>query len=268
MGYAMLSRWIEGRGGEARVADTIHVVTPHRESLKGLEAKGVHFAQSFMSLPPETQNDAPPDVPPDVIVFAVTPQIIGEVLRDYKKYSSTLFISVAAGKTLDFYAGVLGGTSRIIRAMPNLPAKCGEGATALVKSTFTTQADMKVAESLLSGLGMTAWLQDESLMDSVTALSGCGHAYFYALADVLAKTGIEMGLAPDLAHALAKQTFIGAAAYWKTETSSAETLYNNIAVEGGMTEAALSVLQNNNALKTLMGQAMNAAVQRGKDLGK
>jgi pyrroline-5-carboxylate reductase len=257
MGYAMLQRWVE-----TGAAVAIKVVTPNSESLHGLDKKGVQYIQ----YPTSISSD---DEAPDVIVFAVKPQILPDVLKDYRQFhAKSLYLSIAAGKTLDFYVDALGGQARVIRAMPNLPVKSGEGATLLVRNTFTTRADAATAEQLLSGLGMVAWLEKEALMDTATALSGCGPAYFYLLADLLAKAATELGLPPELSAALARQTFLGSATLWREDNLSAETLYRNIAVKGGMTEAALNVFQDQDALKTLIHKALDAAAARGKTLAK
>lgn len=255
MGYAMLRRWVE-----ARAASTISVVSPQRESLNGLEKKGVHYIE-FPATLPENIN-------PDVIVFAVKPQILGDILKEYKRFNKSLFLTIAAGKPLDFYAQHLGATARIVRAMPNLPAKVGEGATLMVRNANALDADAALAEGLLAGLGMAAWLEKEELINTATALSGCGPAYFYYLADVIADVGAQMGLPKDLAARLARQTCIGAAALWKEDGSSAETLYQSIAVKGGMTAPALAELQQNDALKKLMHQAFSAALRQANTIAK
>jgi pyrroline-5-carboxylate reductase len=254
MGYAMLKPWVAGHA-----ASRISVVTPEPQSLHGLEKEGVACVAS-----PSELKEAP-----DVIMFAVKPQVLGEVLQAYKGVAGgALLLSVAAGKQLSFYEGILGASIRLVRAMPNLAAKVGEGATLLVKNAHATQADSTIAETLLSVLGITAWLESEQQMDAATALSGCGPAYFYLLADVLAKAGTDLGLPAGLSVKLAKQTLLGSAALWREETASAETLYQNIAVKGGMTEAAIETYKKDDALLRLTKQALEAAVTRGKALSK
>lgn len=251
MGYAMLRPWVKGKA-----AARITVVTPERDTLHGLEAEGVIYAPDA---------DAVQDA--DVVVFAVRPQILGDVLQGYRKLAArSLFISIAAGKKLAFYEAGLGAGIRMVRVMPNLPAKYGEGATLLVKNANATSADAALSEKLLGVLGKAAWLDSENFMDAATALSGCGPAYFYYMADQLAAVGAELGLPADLSRDLAKQTLLGSATLWRAENESAETLYQNIAVKGGMTEAALSVMQENDALKALLRKALEAAVARGKAL--
>lgn len=250
MGYAMLRPWVE-----RRAAARFTVITPRLESLHGLEKQGVqHIAY------PADMDDVP-----DIMVLAVKPQILGAVLSDYKKFCGTLFLSVVASKPLEFYEKTL-GPARVVRAMPNLPAKIGQGATLLVANNNVHAADKTQIEKLVTALGLAVWLDHEGQMDAATALSGCGPAYFYLMADILARAGAELGLAPALAQQLAKQTLIGSAGLWQADNTAAQTLYESIAVKGGLTEAALGVLQQEDALKTLMRGALLAAMERAKKL--
>ena len=253
MGFAMLQPWVL-----KFAAENIWVITPDVNSLHGLQEKGVrHVAYP---------NTLPPDIQPDVIMFAVKPQILEEVIAEYTPYKESLFLSVAAGKPISVYEKRLGANARIVRVMPNLPAKVGEAATLLVANSHVTMVDIQNTEKLLGMLGTTAWLKDESLIDVATALSGCGPAYFYLLSDILGQLGHEMGLPKDLATALAKQTMVGSAALWKQEQLPAHTMHQNIAVKGGLTEAALAELMQQDALKNLMRKALIAASERGKKL--
>lgn len=252
MGHAMLCRWLE-----TKAVSIITVVTPDKETLRGLEQQGVRYAPDTAAL-----NDAP-----DVIMFAVRPQILGEVLKDYARFSSALFMSVAAGTKLSFYEEKLGAQARIVRAMPNLTSKYGEGATLLVKNARTTDADKHTAEHLMSALGMVAWLDDENLMNAATALSGSGPAYFYLLADIMGEVGAELGLPAHLAQQLARQTFVGSTRFWQEDVNvPAATLHHNMTMIGGTTKAAIDCLQDKDALKNLMRAALKAAIQRSKEL--
>lgn len=254
MGYAMLRPWVE-----SRAAQRFSVVTPRLESLHGLEAKGVTHIPFASALRP--------DEVPDVVVLAVKPQILDAVLADYRAFAAqSLFLSVVAGKPLALYEKSLGTGARIVRAMPNLPAKVGAGACLMVASAGVSEADKKRVTSLMAPLGLSAWLPDESMMDAATALSGCGPAYFYYMTDVLAAVGAGLGLPQALATQLAKQTLLGSAALWTKEDASAKTLYESIAVTGGMTEAALAILQEKQVFKDLMEAALKAAAARGKKL--
>jgi pyrroline-5-carboxylate reductase len=254
MGYAMLKPWVENKA-----ASHFWVACPRLESLHGLETRGVHHVAWPQALPSEVQAD--------VVIFAVHPEILSSVMSEYKNHSA-LFISVAAGKTLASYEKILGPHARVIRAMPNLPAKIGAGVTTLVANKNVSAADRQNAEKLLSALGATAWLQDEKLMDAATAISGCGPAYFYLLTETLSELGQEFGLSPDVAAHLARETCIGSSLLWQKEDSSAGALYQSIAVKGGLTEAAISTLRKNDALKNLMRDALKSAVARADALAK
>lgn len=253
MGHAMLRPWVK-----AGIAQTIYVVAPRLESLHGLETEGVRHV-------PFPQN-LPADIIPDAIVFAVKPQIAAEVVPAYAKVRPALFLSVIAGKKLAFYETALGHKTPIIRAMPNLPAKVGKGATLLCANAEVSDPQKKVAQTLLSVLGTTLWLDHEDAMDAATALSGCGPAYFYYMAEALAEAGRALGLPAQTAATLARQTLIGSASLWEAEPQSAAMLYQSIAVKGGMTEAALAILQERNSLKNMMKNALLAAVTRAKNL--
>jgi len=258
MGYAMLRPWVD-----SRVASNIWVVTPHIESLQNIkispfDQNGVHHVGTPLQLPA--------DLRPDFVLFAVKPQIIGAVLPDYRRFSDALFLSVAAGKSLLFYQEILGAGARIIRAMPNMPAKYGKGITLLSQNHLCAAQDAAHAKDLLSVLGEVVFLSDETMMDAATALSGCGPAYFYYLADALADTGEKLGLSADIAKLLARQTLIGSAALWEFDNQTAQYLYESIAVKGGMTEAALAVYSHDNALKNLTDKALEEAVKRAKIL--
>jgi pyrroline-5-carboxylate reductase len=253
MGGAMLRPWME-----SRVADSIYVVTPRPDHVP---------VKAGLLQVVAAPDKLPAGFVPDVIVLAVKPQILGDVLPAYKAYAaSSLFISVAAGKKLSFYESALGHQARVVRAMPNLPAQLGEGATLLVANAAVSEADRAMAENLLAALGKAYWLENENQMDAGTALSGCGPAYFYLLADVLAREATALGLPAVLAQDLARQTLIGGAALWREQPKSASDLYQSIAVKGGMTEAALAALQKDDALKALARQALAAAINRAKVL--
>lgn len=262
MGYAMLRTWVE-----RKAAETIWVVTPEPETLRGYG--------NTLALAPANQaaichammaSALPENLNPDAIIFAVKPQILESVLAEYRRFQESLFLSVAAGKKLAIYTKVLGASARVVRVMPNLPAKVGAAASLLVAGKRAKPRDRAIAEMLFSMLGTVDWLPKENLMDTATALSGCGPAYFYLLADVMAKIGAEMHLPLELAARLSKQTLIGSAVLWQQDSESARTLYQNIAVKGGLTEAAILKLQDGDALEKLMRKALKAAAKRGKEL--
>ncbi|KAG1647729.1 Pyrroline-5-carboxylate reductase [Nymphon striatum] len=156
-------------------------------------------------------NEGVPEAPA-IALIAVKPQMMGEALPSMKALgnSDTVFLSVAAGTSIETFADVLGAQSPIIRAMPNTPAAIGRGITAIVGNAHTSEAQMDLAEALLSAVGQVVRLDDEGQMDAVTAVSGSGPAYVFHLVETLAAAGEAEGLPAELAMQLAKATVGGA----------------------------------------------------------
>jgi pyrroline-5-carboxylate reductase len=205
----------------------------------------------------------------EVIVLAVKPQVMSQVLGELKPVlqTNTLVISVAAGVTLAALRRGLGEQVRLIRAMPNTPALFGAGMTGLVADDGVEQRDRDRAGEILSSAGEIVWLEDESLMDVVTAVSGSGPAYFFALTEQLALAAESAGLAPAVAAKLARQTAFGAGTMLTRADQSAGQLREQVTSPGGTTEAALAVLSTG-GFDDLIEQAVRAAVRRGRELGE
>ncbi|MCB1783309.1 MAG: pyrroline-5-carboxylate reductase [Alphaproteobacteria bacterium] len=205
---------------------------------------------------------------PDVVVLAVKPQILDQVSKeiDLTPYKKTLILSIAAGKTLQTLEGLFGGAQPIVRVMPNTPAAIGKGMSVAVANIPVQSAQRDMCDALLCAAGLLRWIGDESLMDAVTALSGSGPAYVFLLIETLAKAGEKLGLSPDMAMALARQTVIGSAALAETAPEvSAEQLRINVTSPGGTTQAALDVLMDG-SLQDVFNRALEAAEKRGKAL--
>lgn len=204
---------------------------------------------------------------PDVIVFAVKPQQLGDILPAYRARFAhkPLYISIAAGKTLAFFARHLGTQAKVIRAMPNLPATIGSGMTVLT-ATDVSPAFKETAIRLMGAVGEVEWLDDEAQMDAVTALSGSGPAYVFLFLESLLKAGVAAGLPEGLAKKLAIETLCGSAALAAESSESAAQLRKNVTSPGGTTEAALAVLMKDNALEKLMENAVRAAARRSQEL--
>lgn len=210
-----------------------------------------------------------PDYYPDVIVIAVKPQVLEEVLPPYAKFKHSLFISIAAGIPTKHFKKWLGGEARVARIMPNLPVIVKEGACAFVLNKNCTETDEEIVEVLLKKVGCFEKLKDEKLFDAVTALSGSGPAYVYYLCECLELAGKELGLTADFARKFARQTIIGAAATLKElPDDDASKLRKDVTSKGGTTEAALDVLMKKNALQTLFSTALEAAYKRSQELAK
>lgn len=204
---------------------------------------------------------------PDVVLIAVKPQAIAEVLPPYATFAQAVFLSIAAGTTIKKLEGVLRNPAvAIVRSMPNLPASIGQGATVAVANPHVTAHQRALCDALLMAVGKAYWVEDEGLLDSVTALSGSGPAYVFALCEAMAKAGRAMGLPADMAEQLARQTVIGSAALMSQTAESAADLRRAVTSPKGTTEAALSILLADVGLDALMRQAMAAAARRAKEL--
>jgi pyrroline-5-carboxylate reductase len=210
----------------------------------------------------------PPDLPPSVVVFAVKPQVMAEVLPAYRRFAAggTLFLSIAAGKTLGFLARQLGAAASVVRAMPNTPAAIGRGIAVACASGAVAAAQRALAERLLGAVGEVAWVEDEALLDAVTAVSGSGPAYVFLLIECLAKAGIAAGLPEDLALRLARATVAGSGELARLSSEPVARLRESVTSPGGTTRAALDVLMAPDGLEPLMIRAVLAAARRSREL--
>jgi len=204
---------------------------------------------------------------PDVLVIAVKPQVMGEVLQSVKHLAGdqTVVISVAAGKTLSFMEGHL-GQQALVRAMPNTPALVQRGITVACANSKVSKAQIEQADLLLGSTGSIEWLEDENLMDAVTAVSGSGPAYVFHLTEALSDAAINTGLPEALARKLALETVAGAGELMMQSDLSPANLRENVTSPGGTTEAALAVLMDKDGFPELLNKAVAAAVKRGQEL--
>ncbi len=252
MGGAMLSGWLE-RG---LPPSEVYLVEPNPEAVAGFVAQGCNHVE----LPPAGAR---------AVVIAVKPQMMGPALESLAgSRGDSLFVSIAAGVTLASFRKALGEAARIVRTMPNTPAAVGRGMTVLVAGAEVGAADRSLAESLLSAVGETAWVEDEALLDAVTALSGGGPAYVFLLAETLARAGVEAGLPEDLAGRLARVTVAGSGELLHRAEESPAVLRKNVTSPGGTTLEALKVLMAEEGLQPLMTRAIAAATARSRELGK
>jgi len=252
--------------------------------LKGLLAQGLD-ARSVIAQDPSP----PPDVaalladnaidvvpaideltePPGVVLVAVKPQILQSVLPRLAKLAGpdTLFLSIAAGQRLLTFEKFLPGAA-VVRAMPNTPAAILKGMSVAVANGHVTPMQRALADAILSAVGEVEWVDDEALLDPVTAVSGSGPAYVFFLAECLAEAGRAAGLDGGLAERLARSTIAGAGALLAASDLSATELRRNVTSPGGTTAAALEVLGGPDGLQKLMTEAVAAATKRGRDLAK
>lgn len=204
------------------------------------------------------------------VVLAVKPQMLEGVAREARATAGAkpIYVSIAAGVALARLAAWLGEDAAIVRAMPNLPAAIGAGATVATANARVTAAQKKLAGALLSAAGSLDWVADESPIDAVTGVSGSGPAYVFLMVEALAAAGVEAGLSPELAGRLARATVVGSGALLEAwPDRAAEVLRRDVTSPGGTTEAALKVLMAPKGMAPLLAKAVKAAAKRAKQLG-
>ena len=206
----------------------------------------------------------------EVVVLAVKPQILQGVARQLApaiQARQPLVISIAAGvREPDLRRWLGGGSPSLVRTMPNTPALVGSAASALFANEFVSEKHRRQAESLLRAVGVTVWVDDESQLDAVTALSGSGPAYFFLLMEALEQAGVALGLEADTARLLTLQAAFGAAKMALESAESPAALRVRVTSPGGTTEQALSILRGG-GMEPLVGRALEAARHRSEELG-
>lgn len=205
----------------------------------------------------------------DIIVLAVKPQVMADVCKQIRPtlQQGVLIISLAAGIQLSNLAHWLGEQQAIIRVMPNTPALIGAGASGLVANEHTGTAQRNQAETIMRSVGITLWLEDEVLINAVTAVSGSGPAYFFLVMEVMQKAAISLGLEKEQARLLTLQTALGAARMALESESDIEQLRRQVTSPGGTTEQALSVLTGA-GLEQIFADALKAASDRSVELSE
>ncbi|MFQ5775465.1 MAG: pyrroline-5-carboxylate reductase [Kiloniellaceae bacterium] len=256
MGGALLGGWLE-RGAPAAA---ITVVEPQEANLAPFAGRGLVHLRAPESLAP--------DYAPAAVVFAVKPQQMDVAVPKYGRFvrPETVFLSIAAGKTIAYYERRLGAAAAIVRAMPNTPAAVGRGMSVLCANAQASEAQRAVCGALLSAVGEVAWVEDEALLDPVTAVSGGGPAYVFLLIECLARAGVEAGLPADLAMRIARATVAGAGELVHRAAEPASTLRENVTSPGGTTIEAIEVLMAPGGLQDLMTRAIAAATERSREL--
>lgn len=215
-----------------------------------------------------TDDNAAAVADADTVVLAVKPQVMDQVLASIAPALQTghLVISVAAGVTLDRLRQGLGERPALVRAMPNTPALYGAGVAGLVADAGVKEAQRNRAEALFRAAGAAVWIDDEALMDAVTAVSGSGPAYFFLLTEALTEAGRQAGLDAQVAARLARQTAVGAGVMLAEAGDDAGTLRRRVTSPGGTTAAALEALESGD-FAGCVRRAVEAAVARGRELG-
>ena len=237
----------------------LRVADPDPEKLRAMTAR---FGVVTLADNPEAAAGA------DVVVLAVKPQVlkgVAEALAPMVREHRPLVVSVAAGIRETDLCRWLGGDAAVVRAMPNTPALVGSGATALYANPRVSQTQRSLAESVLRAVGLTLWLDDEQLMDAVTAVSGSGPAYFFLVMEAMQEAARQLGLPAETARLLTLQTAFGAAKMALESTEEPGGLRQRVTSPGGTTEKALGVLEDG-ALRGLFLKAIEAAATRSREL--
>lgn len=257
-GGNMATALVSGLVNPPRAHLSIRVCDPNKNARRHLERT---FAVPTHSNAADAIDGA------DVIVLAVKPQTMPVVLKELsgKVKSTQLILSIAAGITIESIRETLGEKQAVIRSMPNTPALVGHGITGIVAGTYCTQLHHQQAEEILSAAGEVVWLDDESLMDAVTAISGTGPAYFFLLAEALAAAARELGLPAETSDRLASITCFGAGAMLASSPGEAEDLRLRVTSPGGTTQAAMVVLEDGE-FRDLVLRAVEAACNRSREL--
>jgi pyrroline-5-carboxylate reductase len=254
MGQAMLRGWL-ARNAAARFV----VVEPAGPPPALAEAEAVIWHRAAEELPA--------GLAPDAVVFAVKPQLIDAVLPAYRRWvrPRTLFLSIAAGTTIAGIARHLGDAA-IVRCMPNTPAAIGRAITVACPNARVGAGQRRLCDALLAAIGESTWVENEALMDAVTAVSGSGPAYVFLLIEALAAAGVRAGLPADLALRLARATVAGAGELARLSPEAPARLRENVTSPGGTTRAALDVLMAEDGLPGLFERAVAAATARSREL--
>lgn len=209
----------------------------------------------------------PADFKPAAVVLAVKPQSAAQALPLYARFGgSAVFLSIMAGKNVAGIRSLLGPEAAIVRAMPNTPAAVRQGITVAVAGQGVSAEQRALCDRLLAAIGAVAWVDDEGLIDPVTAVSGGGPAYVFLLAELLEAAAIEQGIPQELARLMARQTVSGSGALLAASTEDAATLRRNVTSPAGTTERALAVLMERSAWPDAISRAIAAATARSREL--
>ncbi|GAB2866867.1 pyrroline-5-carboxylate reductase [Pseudoduganella ginsengisoli] len=265
-GGNMAAALIAGLAGKLTAGANIHVVDPNPASLEKLARDyGVTVAGAAGA----------PVSAADVLVLAVKPQIMHEVTQQLlpllqaaqQAGRTPLVLSIAAGIRAADLSRWLGGYAAIVRTMPNTPALIGMGVTGMVASSGVTEQQRDAADRILRAVGDTVWIDDESKIDAVTAVSGSGPAYVFYFIEAMQQAAEELGLTAEQGKQLAMATFTGAAQLAVQSADPVGVLREKVTSKGGTTYAALTSMEAQ-GVKAAIVTAVKAAAARGKELGE
>lgn len=258
-GGNMATALIGGLAGKLTAGANIHVVDLNVEALQKLQQKfGVTAAQQIGA---EIARS-------DVVVLAVKPQQMKDVVAQLKpQVASQLVLSIAAGIRAVDLSRWLNGHTAIVRTMPNTPALIGQGITGMVAMDGVSASQRAAADAIMRAVGATVWLDDEALIDPVTAVSGSGPAYVFYFIEAMQQAAQEMGLSAEQGTQLAIATFVGASQLAAQSTEPVSLLRERVTSKGGTTYAALTSMEES-GVKDAIARALKAAAARGKALGE
>jgi pyrroline-5-carboxylate reductase len=254
MGSALLRGWVA-----SEIAGRFFVVEPEGPLAELAELPGVSWFRS--------PREIPDHAAPAAVLFAVKPQILDDVVPHYRRWANahSLFVSIVAGKTIAGIARRL-GAAPVVRTMPNTPAAIGRGITVACANERVSPAQRRLCDRLLAAVGESAWVEDEALLDAVTAVSGSGPAYVFLLIEALTEAAEACGLPSSLALRLARSTVAGSGELARVSSESPAQLRENVTSPGGTTRAALDVLMAKDGLAPLIRRAVAAAAARSREL--
>jgi pyrroline-5-carboxylate reductase len=246
MAGAMLARWVDSGQDPGRFT----VIDPGQPNVPA----GVRCLTAF-----------PHEDAPGWLMLGVKPQMLPDVAAAVQLHvgPETTLLSILAGIKWQTLRDLFPGARHVVRVMPNLPVRVGQGVVGLHGTDERGPVD-----ALMAPLGLVEWIDDEALFDAVTALSGSGPAFVYRYAQALAEGGVALGLAPDVADRLARATVAGAATLAKASPEPLATLADRVASKGGSTREGLNVLDDGDALTALVAKALRAAENRNRELAK
>lgn len=249
MGGAMLAGWRERGLSQAVIVDPFLAAAPDDAALV------------------KEPGAIPAGFTPAAVVLAIKPQEAAATLPHYARFAGqAVFVSVMAGKNVAGMQALLGAGSAVVRAMPNTPAAVRQGFTVACAGPGVTLAQRTLADTLLGATGEIAWVDQEGLLDPVTAVSGGGPAYVFLLAELLEKAAVEQGIPANLARRMARSTVAGSGALLAASTEDAAQLRKNVTSPKGTTERALAVLMEETAWPDLISRAIAAATARSREL--
>jgi len=257
MGFAMLKGWLAS--GAVQPADVL-VIEPNETLRNRAGEQGVRTSAAPDGIAGESA---------DLVIIAVKPQVLRDVLPAYKPLApKAAFLSIAAGIAISTFSEILGSDTPVIRCMPNTPAAIGKGMMGIYANELVSADILAFVNTLLSASGEVVVLDDEGQIDAVTAVSGSGPAYVFHFIECLEAAAVKAGLSEKAARLLAMQTVYGAANLAKESGEEPGRLREQVTSPNGTTAAALAVLMGENRLGNLVDEAVDAARRRSIELGK